>query len=302
MKKDILVIGSLNYDLVVSSDHLPTPGETIIGGNLKTYPGGKGANQAVACARMGGKVSMVGCVGQDGYGDALLESMKKDGIDSRWIAREKTEATGVALITVDKAGMNTIVIASGANMLVTPDQVRKSKEAFENVGVLVLQLEIPVETVLEGMKIGKEKGLKVILNPAPAHDLPVDLLWSVDYLILNKTELSMLSGHADVYMGIDYLLKLGVETVIVTLGGDGVVIANKTNRKKISAYDVPVVDTVAAGDAFVGAFAVALSEGMVLEEAVSLANAAAAISVTRRGAQPSLPVRCEVEEFLVTNR
>jgi ribokinase len=302
MKNKILVIGSLNYDLVVSADHLPIPGETIIGGNLKTYPGGKGANQAVACARMGGNVGMIGHLGNDSYGDALISTLRKDGIDPRWIKRDDEEATGVAMITVDQAGMNTIVVASGANMLVSPQQIKSYEEAFTDIGVLVMQLEIPVDAVQEGMRIAKTKGIKIILNPAPVLDLPVDLLWSVDYLIPNQTELFMLSGQKDVENGIEYLLKLGVETVVVTLGGDGVLLAKKGLRKKFAAYKVDVIDTVAAGDAFVGGFAVALSEGKSVEQAVIMANAAAAISVTRRGAQPSLPTRTEVEEFILHNK
>jgi ribokinase len=298
MKNSILVIGSLNYDLVVSVDHLPVPGETIIGGSLKMYPGGKGANQAVACARMGGKVGMIGHVGKDGYGDALINTLRNDGIDPRWISREGDEATGVAMITVDKAGMNTIVVASGANNLVSPQEVRRSMEAFNDAGVLVMQLEIPVDAVQEGMWVAKAKGIKIILNPAPVRDLPVDLLSSVDYLIPNQTELFMLSGEKEVESGIEYLLKLGVETVIVTLGGDGVLMAKKGFRKRFQAFKVDAIDTVAAGDAFVGAFAVALLEGKQVEQAVILANAAAAISVTRHGAQPSLPTRTEVETFL----
>ena len=297
MKNEILVIGSLNYDLVISADHLPIPGETIIGGNLKTYPGGKGANQAVAAARMGGKVRMIGHIGKDGYGDELINTLKNDGIDPRWISREGEEATGVAMITVDKTGMNTIVVASGANMLVTPQQVQQAVPAFQNASVLVMQLEIPLDAVQEGIRIARTKGIKIILNPAPAQDLPADLIRSVDYLIPNQTELMMLSGQKDVESGIEYLLKLGVETVVVTLGEEGVLLAKNGFRKRIPAYKVDVIDTVAAGDAFVGAFAVALSEDKPEETAVFLANAAAAISVTRHGAQPSLPSRSEVDEF-----
>jgi len=298
MKKNILVIGSLNYDLVVSADHLPIPGETIIGGNFKTYPGGKGANQAVAIARMGGIVGIIGHVGQDSYGDALISTLRKDGIDPRWISREGDEATGVAMINVDKAGQNTIVVASGANGLVSRLQVLQAEEAFVDVGVLVMQLEIPLDAVQEGIRIARGKEITIILNPAPALELPVDLLSSVNYLIPNQTELLMLSGQKDVESGIEYLLKLGVETVVVTLGGDGVVLAKDGFRKKLPAYEVDVVDTVAAGDAFVGAFAVALSEGKQLEQAAEFASAAAAISVTRLGAQPSLPTRAEVEAFI----
>jgi ribokinase len=298
MKNEILVIGSLNYDLVISADHLPVPGETIIGGNLKTYPGGKGANQAVAAARMGGKVSMIGHIGKDGYGDALITTLQNDGIDSQWISQDGEEATGVAMITVDKAGLNTIVVASGANLHVTPQQVHLSEAAFSNAEIVLMQLEIPLDAVQEGIRIARSKGKMIILNPAPALKLPEDLFHSVDYLIPNQTELMMLSGQKDVESGIEYLLKLGVETVVVTLGGDGVLLAKKGFQKRFPAYKVDAVDTVAAGDAFVGAFAVALSEGKHVDSAILMANAVAAISVTRLGAQPSLPTRAEVEAFI----
>jgi ribokinase len=302
MQKQILVLGSINYDLVVTSDHLPAPGETIVNGIFKTYPGGKGANQAVACARMGGKVKMIGNVGRDAYGDMLLATLQMDGIDTCLIDPIVDAATGVALITVDKAGMNTIVVASGANMLVSPGQVLKAESAFKDAGVLVTQLEIPVSAVFEGVRVARSNGVLTILNPAPAAELPLDLLRVVDYLIPNQTELAMLTGKEGVDAGISHLLNIGVGTVIVTLGGDGVILAKRDSRKHFQAHSVKVVDTVAAGDAFVGAFTVGLSEGMTDEHAIQLANAAAAISVTRSGAQPSLPSRVEVDEFLGTNR
>jgi ribokinase len=211
-------------------------------------------------------------------------------------------ATGVALITVDKAGMNTIVVASGANMLVSSGQVLHAESDFTEAGVLVTQLEIPVSVVFEGVRLARSNGVLTVLNPAPAAELPLELLRLVDYLIPNQTELAMLTGKDDVDAGIDHLLDIGVGTVIVTLGSDGLILARKDLRKHIQAHAVNVVDTVAAGDAFVGAFSVGLSDGMTVEHAIILANAAAAISVTRPGAQPSLPFRMEVEEFLGSKR
>jgi ribokinase len=291
MQGKLLVVGSLNMDLVVNIARHPQIGETILGGKFSTFPGGKGANQAVAAARMGAAVKMIGRVGQDGFGDELRASAAKDGIDIHYVAVDKHEATGVALITVDTLGQNTIVVASEANLALTPQDLHAAKTAFVNADVLVTQLESPLETVSEALSLAQEHGLKVVLNPAPAQLLSAELLSKVDYLIPNEREAMQVVGAETLESAIDQLLGLGVRNLIITLGEKGVLIITSDGRRQIPAYAVKAIDTVAAGDAFVGAFATGLAEGMNIEEAVHFGNAAAAISVTRHGAQPSLPMR-----------
>jgi ribokinase len=284
-------------DLVVNVARHPQIGETILGGKFVTFPGGKGANQAVAAARMGSAVKMIGCVGQDGFGNELRASAVKDGIDIQYIAVNEQEATGIALITVDAEGRNTILVASGANLALTPPCLHIAKQAFANADVLVTQLESPLETVSEALVMAVEHKLKVVLNPAPAQPLSADILSKVDYLIPNEREAMQVVGAETLDSAIDQLLGMGVRNLIITLGEKGVLIVTADGRTQIPAYPVKAIDTVAAGDAFVGAFATGLAEGMSVEQAVQLGNAAAAISVTRHGAQPSLPTRKEVNEF-----
>lgn len=300
MNKHILVVGSLNMDLVVRSPRHPQPGETILGGEFKTFPGGKGANQAVAAARLGTPVEMIGRVGGDAFGDALLATVAKDGVSTAHILRD-TAATGVALITVDAAGQNTIVVASGANAQVSPQDVDAAAAAgaFENAAALVMQLECPLPTVIRAAEQAKARHIPVILNPAPAQPLPADLLSGVDYLIPNQTELALLSGGiTNLNEAVGWQKAQNIRCLIVTLGGEGVWASDETGTHQLPAFKVTPVDTVAAGDAFVGAFAVALSEGQPLEQALRWGSAAGAISVTRAGAQPSLPTRAELEKFL----
>ncbi|MEN6410049.1 MAG: ribokinase [Anaerolineaceae bacterium] len=298
MNKHILVLGSLNMDLVVRSPRHPQPGETILGGEFNTFPGGKGANQAVAAARLGASVEMIGRVGTDAFGDALLATVAKDGVSTAHILRDAA-ATGVALITVDAAGQNTIVVASGANARVSPQDVDAASGAFENAAALVLQLECPLPAVVRAAEAAKARRIPVILNPAPAQPLPAHLLSGVDYLIPNQTELALLSGGiTDLNEAVRWQKSQNIRCLIVTLGGEGVWASDETGTHRLPAFNVTPLDTVAAGDAFVGAFAVALSEGQPLEQALRWGNAAGAISVTRAGAQPSLPTRAELEKFL----
>lgn len=298
MQGKVLIVGSLNMDLVVNVARHPQIGETILSGKFSTIPGGKGANQAVAAARMGSAVKMIGCVGQDGFGDELCANASKDGIDIQYIAVNEREATGIALITVDTKGQNTIVVASGANFALTPPSLHIAQQAFSNTDVLVTQLESPLETVSEALAMAVEHKLKVVLNPAPAQPLSADILSKVDYLIPNEREAMQMVGAETLESAIDQLLGLGLRNLIITLGEMGVLVITADGRTQIPAYPVKAIDTVAAGDAFVGAFATGLAEGMSIEQAVQLGNAAAAISVTRHGAQPSLPMRKEVDEFL----
>lgn len=298
MSGGIIVVGSLNMDLVVRAPRLPQVGETIIGSEFGTYPGGKGANQAVAAARLGGAVKMIGRVGKDDFGQALLGNVSDNGVDTSFILRDPQSATGVALITVDDAGRNTIVVASGANARLTPEDVLRAQSAFEGAAVLLLQLETPLLTISAAIGLARSHGLQVVLNPAPAQTLDVELLKATDYLIPNQTELALLAGVQPLDKAIAVLQGWGVANLIVTLGEQGVLVAQDGRQTRLPAHQVNVVDTTAAGDAFLGAFAVALTEGLSTVEAAAWGNAAGALAVTRPGAQPSLPDKAELNEFL----
>jgi ribokinase len=298
MAKHIVVVGSLNMDLVVRAAHLPQAGETILGSDFRTFPGGKGANQAVAAARLGGTVKMIGRVGADDFGNALLQNAAADGVDTTYLLQDSEASTGVALITVDSAGQNTIVVASGANGRLTAEDVTNAEEAFRGAAVLLLQLESPLTAVGRAIELAKQHGAKVILNPAPAQGLEAALLSGVDYLIPNQTELALLTGIEHIPDALSALHRWGVRCVIVTLGGEGALLVENGVQIHLPAYRVPVVDTTAAGDAFVGAFAVALTEGLTPRQAVEWGNAAGALAVTRAGAQPSLPTRQEFDRLI----
>lgn len=286
-------------DLVVRVPRHPQIGETILGGSFATFPGGKGANQAVAAARLGAEVKMIGRVGKDAFGEALLETVARDGVNTSFLFRDPDAASGVALITVDEAGRNTIVVAAGANARLTADDVVSAEAAFRGASVLVMQLEIPLPVVEKSIRLARKHDLKIILNPAPAQSLPDGLLSSVDYLIPNQNELALLAGNENsLDSSVQALQMRGATCLIVTLGEQGVLVARGSERRHIPAYKVTAVDTVAAGDAFVGAFAVAIAEGYSLLEAAEWGNAAGAVAVTRPGAQPSLPHRDELLAML----
>ena len=297
MKQNIVVVGSINMDLVVRAPRHPLPGETILGSDFRTFPGGKGANQAVAAARLGGDVTMIGRVGSDEFGDTLRGTLEKDNVDTSYVLRTEGVSSGVALITVSDAGQNNIVVVPGSNGKLSPADIHGSREAIEGAQVVLLQLEIPLDTVEEAVRTAKQAGATVILNPAPAQALPADLLAQVDILTPNESELSLLTG-TDAVDFEEARRKLGMKSLIVTLGSNGVQVIEPRGTRHIAAHAVKAVDTTAAGDAFVGALAVALTQGMDLFEAAEWGNAAAAISVTRAGAQPSLPTRAEVEAIL----
>ena len=303
----ILVVGSLNMDLVVQMPAIPRPGETLLGGRFATFPGGKGANQAVAAARLGARVTMVGRVGSDAFGEQMLKTVASEGIDTRFIGVDPQNATGVALITVDAQGQNSIAVASGANFALTAEDVRSAWELIPQVDWLVMPLETPLDTVETAAQIAKERGAGVILNPAPAQDLGKQLLQNIDVLIPNESETERLTGlkiqnDEDAHSAGAVLLSLGVGSVVLTLGEKGALIVEGEPAgpayQSIPAFPVQVIDTTAAGDAFVGALATGLGEGLPLNAAVRFASAAAAISVTRVGAQPSLPYRSEVDRFI----
>ena len=298
MSKPILVVGSLNMDLVVRVPRHPRPGETLLGGAFQTFPGGKGANQAVAAARLGKPVRMIGRVGADEFGDALLATLQNDGVDTRCVQQDAQAASGVALITVSADGQNTIVVAAGANGRLSAQDVTAAEAAFIDAGAVVLQLEIPLPAVEAAARLGRKHGAAVVLNPAPAQPLSDELLALADYLVPNQTELELLSGQPDLERGMRALMERGVRNLVVTLGERGARWVSPAGTLDAPAFAVRAVDTVAAGDAFVGAFSAALAEGRPVQEALLRGNAAGALAVTRAGAQPSLPTRAELEAFL----
>lgn len=305
MTARVVVVGSLNMDLVVRSARMPRPGETILGGEFHTVPGGKGANQAVAAARLGAQVSMVGRLGDDAFGNELLQNLSAAGIDHEHVLRDAGSATGVALIVVDDAGQNSIVVASGANMSLAPSDVDAAAATLANADVLLLQLESPVETVTRAAQLAREHGVTVILNPAPARPLPGEILALVDVLVPNETETALLSGlpvgnDEEALAASAALRAAGTGTIILTLGERGALLADATATRLFPAFEVEPVDTTAAGDAFLAGLAVALAEGRSLAEAVQWGNAAGALATTRFGAQTSLPERQAVEQLLAT--
>jgi ribokinase len=297
---DILVIGSLNADLVVRAPRFPAPGETISGDDLAIIPGGKGANQAVAAARQGASVSMLGRVGRDSFGDFLLDNLKTNHVDTSLVQRDDA-ATGTAIIVVDSKGQNSIVLSPGANGQVSPADITPA--SFLDPKLVLLQLEIPIESVIHATARAKARGVRVLLNPAPARPLPDELIAQVDFLVPNETELSLLTGMpvTDIISAESaarMLLAKGARTIIVTLGASGALIVTARMATHIPAFQVNVVDTTAAGDAFIGGFASGLLRGFALEDAVLYGNACGALAATKFGAQPSLPTAEEVKKFI----
>jgi ribokinase len=304
-KPRILVIGSSNTDMIIKLERIPQPGETILGGEFSTAAGGKGANQAVAAARAGGEVTFVARVGRDMFGEKAIAGFVQDGIHVEHITRDPEAPSGVALIFVAKNGENSIAVASGANARLSPDEVKKAEPAIVGAHSVLMQLETPLETVQAAAESAARAEVPVILNPAPARSLPGELLKLVSILTPNETEAGLLTGIVvqDVETAAraaEELLDQGVQTAIITLGARGAFVAADSCRKLIPGFQVEPVDTTAAGDVFNGALAVALGEGRPLLEAVRFASAAAAISVTRLGAQPSAPARKEIETLLLS--
>lgn len=296
----IVVIGSINMDLVLRVPRMPLPGETLTGGAFRTIPGGKGANQAVACARLSGKVAaggqqvaMVGCVGDDAFGATLRAALVGDGIIDSHITTLPGVASGIASILVDDNGQNSIVIAGGANDLLSPAHIDAAKGLIEQADIVVLQLETPMATVVHAIKLARSLGKTVVLNPAPAASLPAGVLELVDYLIPNEIEAAMLAGvspdGADAKALAAALQKLGSDNVIITLGSKGVHAALYGGDFTFPAEVVQAVDTTAAGDTFIGGFVAGLASGMDEAEAISQGQRAAAWSVTKPGAQTSIP-------------
>lgn len=308
MKKQILVVGSLNMDMVIEMKRMPLQGETVLGENLEYIPGGKGANQAYAAGMLGGNAVMLGCVGKDSLGDRMKEHMAQSGADISGITQVEGYPSGMAVIYVNEEGDNSIVVISGANRACGIDYLKENERLFRDSSYIVFQMEIPYESVVYGIQMAKEFGKTVILNPAPAPDeLPAEVLDGIDYLTPNETELLKLTGRTVMSMenirsGAEELLQKGVKNVLVTLGDKGVLLVNSQGAELYPTRKVNAVDTTAAGDCFNGAFAVGLSEGMSLEEAILFANTSSSIAVTRKGAQSSIPNRDEVEQILKESR
>ena len=299
----IVVVGSSNTDMVIKGPRLPMPGETVTDGVFFTARGGKGANQAVAAARAGGRVALIASLGQDTLGDAAMLGFEEEGIDTSHIQRTAALPSGVALIMIDAAAQNAIAVAEGANALLSADNIRACASVIASADVLVAQLEVPMATVGEAIAIAHAHGRRVILNPAPARPLPDALLSQVSVLTPNASETELLTGiaprdDASLHRAADRLLGRGVGAALITLAAAGVFAATPDWREWIHGWPMAAEDTTGAGDVFSGTLAVALSEGTALLDAARFANAAAAISVTRRGAQPSAPRRREIVDLI----
>ena len=295
-KSRILVVGSANTDMVISAEHFPLPGETMMGHGFMTNHGGKGANQAVAAARLEGNTAFIGKVGDDQFGHSTIEMMKGEGIDVSGLTVTSEQASGVALITIVPSGENSIIVDSGANGLLRPEDITNAEKLFEDAGIVLMQLETPIDTLTEAAAMAKKHGAYVVLNPAPApkEPLPVELLKNVDLLIPNETEAAYISGvniagDEDLPAAMNEIQKLGVKDVIITVGSRGVCARIDGEMVTVPAFKVKAIDTTAAGDTFCGALCVALSNGKPLVEAIRFGCKASSISVTRRGAQMSMP-------------
>ena len=294
--KNILVIGSLNMDLVINTDRMPQAGETIHGKGFAHFPGGKGANQASACARAGGNVKMLGKVGDDAYGDILLKNLSQDGVNINGIERENI-STGVAVITVFN-GENSIILDKGANGLVDRYYIDRHIDAIDWADYIIMQYEIPMETVVYVAQIVKSKGKTLIIDPAPMMEAPSELYRMADIILPNETETAQLVGEGnDDEASVKKMYGLGCKNVIMTLGKKGSIYYNGENMINQPAYKVKAIDTTGAGDCFTGSMVAALASDKTMEEALEFASKASAIAVGRRGAQPSFPWKSEVEKW-----
>lgn len=302
----VLVAGSLNVDLVMECDRIPEEGETLLGGVFNRYFGGKGANQAVAAARLGAQVIMVGAVGMDPFGDELVQALEGEGVDTRHVRRVSGNPSGVAVILVDNEGRNRIVVSAGANVCWGREEVRALRAEFAAVDVILVQLEIALDAVEEALALAQVEGTPVILNPAPAQPLSRELIGRATLVTPNEVEAAQLVGRpvtspADAEEAAREILGWGAQGVVVTLGARGALALERGGEGKavlVPAHPVQAVDTVGAGDAFNGALATKIAEGAPLVDAVRFANAAAALAVTRRGAQAAMASLSEVEAFL----
>ena len=300
----IVVVGSANTDLVMRVRYLPRPGETVLGGTFASVLGGKGANQAVAAARAGAHTTFVAKVGTDAMGDAAIAAYRAVGIDTTHVSRHESSPSGVAIVVVNEAGENAIAVASGANGMLLPADVDRARPEIAMADVLLLQLEVPLETVRHAIAVAQAAGVRVILNPAPARPLDEALLAAVWLVTPNETEAAMLTGSSpagfDVAAAAAHLIAHGPRAAVITLGGRGAFVRDSGTALHVPAYPVHPVDTVAAGDVFNGCLAVAVAEGRDLADAVRFATAGAALSVTRRGAQDSAPGRPEIDALVAS--
>lgn len=301
------MIGSSNTDLVIRVPRIPRPGETLLGGTFLTAAGGKGANQAVGAARSGGKVALIARVGIDAFGDQAIAGLRRDGVDVSCVYRDRRAASGAAMIFVARDGENSIAVAGGANAKLSPADVKKAAGLIRSGALLLAQLETPLPTVMAAAQLAANAGVPVILNPAPARPLPTSLLRRVSILTPNETEAERLTGipvtgEASAARACAALRARGVGTVILTLGARGAFLATDGGHERVPGFKVKAVDSTAAGDIFNGALCVALTEGKPLRAAVRFANAAAALSVTLLGAQPSAPSRAQIDRFLRRNK
>jgi ribokinase len=306
MKSNIVVIGSSNVDFIMKMERLPKVGETVTDSVFMQVFGGKGANQAVGAARAGGKVTFVSCVGDDKIADLMIENFKQDGINTDFVFKEKDVATGAALIMIGSKGSNYISVAPGANYRLTKSNIDRITGVIQNADIILLQYEILPETLKYVINVCHGLKKRVVLNLAPAKPIEDKYLEKLSILVVNETEAEFLTGKKvttsnEIETAVTSLLKKGIETVIITLGEEGSYIATSNYREKINAFRVKALDTTAAGDIYCGSLCVALTEGKSLPDAVRFAGAASAISVTRMGAQPSAPIRQEIELLLKTS-
>lgn len=302
--RNIAVIGSINTDMVIRSSQIPMSGQTLMGHSFMTTGGGKGANQAVAAVRLGGEVSLIAKIGTDTFGKMSLENFKKEGIHTEHVYTDKNAPSGVAFIVVDDKGENSIVVAPGANAGLNEKDIRNAEDVIAKADIILLQLEIPMTTVAEAISLAKKHNRMVMLNPAPAAPIPEEILRSVDIIVPNQSETKMLTGItvndiAAAQQACDVLHSKGVSTVIITMGEQGAYHSSENFKGLVGGFNAgKTVDTVAAGDTFCGGLAIAVAEGKTLQQGVQFANAAAALSVTKAGAQASIPSRTEVESLL----
>lgn len=298
--KKITVVGSLNMDIVIETPHMPTGGETVSGRNVTLVPGGKGANQAYAVGKLGGNVTMIGAVGQDAAGDALLENLKKVNVNVSGIRRMEQGVTGQAYITVDDQGENSIILIAGTNGLVTKELIDDNIDILRESDIVIMQLEIPLDVVEYAKELAIKEGKTIIVDPAPAvTDIPNHFWKGIDYIKPNETELAILTGlkmetRDEIVQGARMMIEKGVKNVIVTLGGDGCLFVTKETEEFFPSHKVKAIDTTAAGDSFTAAFALALSQGKEYKEAIELGQKVSSIVVTKKGAQTSIPTMEEV--------